>query len=103
MDRPVKAYDNWIARIPCEYQEAVLDQDKGSEIKVSDDPNHLAQLKHYRSLMLLAQEAHKPIFHLKPADGALGSHMQAVRNAHKDFEGLARTIAQRINLTIPTR
>jgi hypothetical protein len=29
--------------------------------------------------------------------------MQAVRGAYKDFEGLARTIAQRINLTIPTR
>lgn len=103
MDRPVKAYDKWIARIPHDYQESVLDQGKSDIMKVANDPNHLALLKHYRSLMPLAQEAHKPIFHLKPADGALGSHMQAVRGAYKDFDRLARTIAQRINLSIPTR
>lgn len=103
MDRPVKAYDRWIARIPQEYRTSVLGEQTVTDVKIADDPNYLALLKHYRSLMPLAQEAHKPIFHLKPADGALGSHMQAVRNAYKDFEGLARTIAQRINLTIPTR
>ena len=103
MDRPVKAYNNWIARIPREYQESVLGQEKTNAIEVLHDPNHLTLLKHYRSLMPLAQEARKPIFHLKPADGALGSHMQAVHSAYKDFENLARAIAQRINLPIPTR
>ncbi len=101
MDRPVKAYDNWIARIPLEYQESVLNQQEPHQVAVSTDPNHLGLLKHYRSLMPLAQEARKPMFALKPADGALGSHMQAVHGAYKDFRLLATNIAQRINLAIP--
>jgi hypothetical protein len=67
----------------------------------AQDPHCLAILKHYRSLMPLSQEARKPIFHLQPADGALGAHEAAVRNAYGDFEGLARAIASRINLSIP--
>lgn len=100
-DRPVKAYDRWISRIPQEYQESVLGKSKTQNITVTDDSNHLALLKHYRSLMPLAQEAHKPMFYLKPADGALGSHMQAVHSAYKDFQQLAISIAQRINLSLP--
>ena len=40
MDRPVKAYNNWIARIPREYQESVLGQEKTNAIEVLHDPNH---------------------------------------------------------------
>ncbi len=81
----------------------MLDESASENVAVADDPNHLALLKHYRSLMPLAQEAHKPMFHLKPADGALGSHMQAVHSAYKEFDALARAIAERVNLIIPTR
>ena len=41
----------------------------------------IARLKHYRSLVPMAQEAHKPIFHLTTADGAIGNHAQAVEIA----------------------
>jgi hypothetical protein len=51
--------------------------------------------------MPLAQEAHKPMFHLKPADGAIGSHLQAVQSAYKDFKQLAEKIAERTQLTLP--
>jgi hypothetical protein len=102
LDRPVKAYERWIDRIPKDYREAVLGKPAGDKMSVVDDPNHLALLKHYRSLMPLAQEAHKPIFHLKPADGALGSHMQAVHSAYKDFRQLAENIAQRTNVALPS-
>lgn len=99
MDRPVKAYDRWIARIPGEYQEYVLDQPTYDKItSVLQDPHCLALLKHYRSLMPLAQEAHKPMFHLKPADGALGSHMRAVQGASLDFEKLALAIAKQAGI-----
>ena len=76
LDRPVKAYDRWIERIPDVYRNAVLGQPGESNISVVDDPHCLALLKHYRSLMPLAQEAHKPMFHLKPADGAIGAHVR---------------------------
>ena len=38
--------------------------------KSDNDPNGLAQLKHYRSLMPLAQEARKPMFLLNLSNGA---------------------------------
>lgn len=41
---------------------------------VDEDPYCLAQLKRVRSLMPLAQEARKPIFELRPVDGAFGGH-----------------------------
>jgi chromosome partitioning protein len=74
LDRPTKAYDKWIAQIPGAFREAVLDQRDEAGVAVGDDPWCLALPKHYRSLMPLAQDARKPIFLLKPADGAIGSH-----------------------------
>ena len=56
------------------------------------DPYCLAQLKHYRSLMPLSYEAHKPVFALKPADGAFGGHQAAVVAARNDFTLLADKI-----------
>jgi chromosome partitioning protein len=101
MDRPVKAYDRWIARIPEEYREYVLREATASDaIGVGNDPHCLALLKHYRSLMPLAQEAHKPMFYLKPADGAIGAHTQAVQGAFLDFRRLALKILQKIGITL---
>jgi hypothetical protein len=42
---------------------------------------------------LMAQEAHKPMFHLKPADGGIGANIQAVQSAYRDFNQLAQKIA----------
>lgn len=101
LDRPVKAYDRWIARIPREYREEVLGQDRQGTLEPSADPNRLKLLKHYHSLMPLAQEAHKPMFHLKSADGAIGAHLQAVQGAYKDFKELAKSIASRAGIQTP--
>jgi len=48
----------------------------------------LAQLKHYPSLIPMAMEVRKPIFQLKPADGAIGAHLGAVKQSFNDFENL---------------
>lgn len=95
LDRPVKAYDRWIRRIPSIYRQFVLDEGAGDDVSVEDDPQCLALLKHYRSLMPLAQEARKPMFHLKPADGAIGAHVEAVHAAYVDFAKLAVAIRER--------
>lgn len=102
LDRPVKAYDRWMQRIPSVYRETVLDE-RPSRVttKVSEDPNSLAALKHYRSLMPLAQEARKPMFHLKAADGAIGGHAAAVQDCYREFRTLARSIADRCGIQIP--
>ena len=100
--RPVKAYQRWIARIPNIYREAVLNESENSTLSIAEDPHCLALLKHYQSLMPLAQEAHKPIFHLKPADGAIGSHLQAVQSVYGDFQNLAHKISETVGIPILT-
>jgi cellulose biosynthesis protein BcsQ len=101
LDRPVHAYEKWISRIPRVYREAVLDEPPGEGVTIEKDPHNLALLKHYRSLIPMAQEARKPMFHLKPGDGAIGSHFQAARSAGEDFKALACKIASRVGVEIP--
>lgn len=95
LSRPVKAYKKWVDRIPGTYQESVLGKSGNSSVKLNDG-NCLARLKHYRSLAPMAQEVRKPIFHLSSAEGAIGSHTQAVRDAWSDFKALAVQIEDRI-------
>lgn len=101
--RPVQAYQRWMNRIPATYRKALLDADPDQgPSAVVDDPHCLALLKHYRSLMPLAMEAHKPIFHLKPVDGAIGAHVEAVKNCSDDFELLAKRIAAGTDTVLPS-
>lgn len=99
LDRPVKSYDRWMNRIPSEYRTHLLGQTADPGMSVRSDPENLALLKHYRSLMPMAQEARKPIFHLKAADGAIGAHFNAVQDAYKDFKRLALRIAEKAGFT----
>jgi cellulose biosynthesis protein BcsQ len=103
LDRPVQAYDRWITQIPSTYRRAVLNEASPGPLSFESDPECLALLKHYRSLMPMAQQARKPMFHLKPADGALGSHFQAAQAARADFAKLATKIASRVSVEIPDR
>ena len=91
LSRPVKAYDRWVNRMPGVYRQSVLGQD-GSTLIPAADPHCLATIKHYRSLVPMAQEARRPIFRLTPADGAIGSHAVAVQEAFRDFQALAEKI-----------
>ena len=96
-DRPVKAYERWVKRIPMVYHEQVVGGGLGAlDILLSEtDPNCLGLVKHYRSLMPMSMEAHKPMFHLLPADGAIGAHYHAVQEADKNFKQLAKKIEER--------
>lgn len=99
-DQSVKSYDRWIARIPDTYREFVLNESTENVPLVADDPHCFALVKHYRSLMAMAQEAHKPLFLLKSADGALGAHTYAVKSAYDDFKSLSLEIVKRAGITI---
>ena len=99
LDRPAKAYEKWIARIPQTYAKSVLDESVPPSLTISDDTQCLALLKHYRGLMPMAQEANKPIFHLRPADGAIGAHVSAVNDCRKDFNRLAQSILARAGIS----
>ena len=102
--RPVKAYQRWLDKIPETYRQYVMDEKNDTlSIPVTDidkDPYKLALLKHYRSLMAMAQEHNKPIFHLKSADGAIGAHAEAVESCRKDFRRLALKIAGKIGVDV---
>ena len=98
LSRPVKAYDRWVNRIPAEYRVSILDEPApATQMGTADDPECLATLKHYRSLVPMGQEVRKPIFHLTVADGAIGNHALAVKEAYSDFQILAGKILIRIN------
>lgn len=99
-DRPVKAYQKWMKRIPEVYHKEVLSDPSGFPSSTEDDSECLATLRHYRSLMPMAQEALKPIFHLKAADGALGGHIYAVQECYDDFKKLATAIAEKSGVSL---
>lgn len=96
--RPVQTYQKWIRRIPEAYGKEVLGMKDPEPASTEGDSACLATLKHYRSLMAMAHEVRKPMFHLKAADGALGGHIYAVRDCYDDFERLAKTIAARCKI-----
>lgn len=99
-DRPAKFYGRWMARVPTEYRDSVLAQPTQNVPTVEQDHECLALLKHYRSLMPMAMEARKPIFLLKPADGAIGSHARAALACYHDFKALALKIAERSGISL---
>jgi cellulose biosynthesis protein BcsQ len=102
LDRPAKAYGKWASRIPTVYREKVLMESTAAGTLFENDNYQLAMIKHYRSLMPMAMEARKPIFHLKPADGAIGAHMEAVQECRKDFEQLAKAIEMKCEISMST-
>ena len=93
-DGVVRAFQKWINKIPAAYREDVEDP------PIPDEAISLGRLKDYRSLIAMAQEARKPMFKLRPGDGAIGGHQGAVTAAYDDFEKLAREIAARIKLQL---
>ncbi|MDE2149003.1 MAG: AAA family ATPase [Gammaproteobacteria bacterium] len=99
LSRPVQAYSKWAERIPAVYRSSVLDEPV-KNIWLENDPYCLARLKHYRSLVPMAQEARKPIFKLSAADGAIGSHSYAVLEAREHFKALASQILGRIGMAV---
>lgn len=96
ISRPTLAYQRWLSRIPSVYQSEILRKNEVVDVPIERDPNRIGTLKHYRSLIPMAQEARKPIFFLKPADGVVGGHYYSVQDAHQDFQGLAKNILSRI-------
>ncbi|MBV7529394.1 ParA family protein [Chitinophaga sp. sic0106] len=94
--RPVKSYLKWANRIPEVFKRFVLGNNElDSDTTVDNDKNCIALLRHYRSLAPMSMEAHKPIFLLKPADGAIGAHVYAVQKSYEEFKLLTRKILKR--------
>lgn len=94
-NRPVKAYQKWANKIPEIYREAVEDE-VSSATGIDSDSNCIGMLKHFKSLMPMAQESRKPMFHLTARDGAIGGHAAAVAECRNQFKHLAEEIVRRV-------
>lgn len=94
-NRPAKSYLRWADRIPGTYAKEVLSAETRA-LSATDDPHQLAMIKHFKSLMPMAQDARKPMFRLTAADGAIGSHAGAVQACRDQFEDLAKKILDRV-------
>jgi len=93
-NRPVKAYQRWISKIPQVYETCVLRR-AHCAVSPESDANRIGFIKNYQSLMPLAEDARKPIFKLTPANGAIGAHATAVSKCYMDFKNLTEEIVRR--------
>lgn len=93
-------FRRWINRVPYAYHATVLEEKNGFPETVDEDADCLAWLKDYRSLMPMAHEKRKPVFNLKPGDGAIGAHQSAVKLAYDDFQNLAYKIALHVGIEV---
>ncbi|WDQ14573.1 ParA family protein [Rhodopirellula sp. P2] len=86
-------------QIPELYHRNILNQELSHRTPLGEDDACLAIIRNFHSLIQLADDAKKPVFDLKPADGAIGAHGGYVQEAYKDFEKLSKKIASRIGLS----
>ena len=97
LDRPVRAYQRWLERIPTVFATAVLGQ---KDFNIGQR-YEIATLRNYQSLMPLAHDARKPMFDLRSADGALGSTQTLVQRCHQDFQALSGELLRRLGIDKP--
>ncbi|MDQ1292692.1 MAG: chromosome partitioning protein [Actinomycetota bacterium] len=97
LDRPVRAYQLWLTRIPGVYSDAVLDQDSDTR----DMSHEIGTVRNFRSLMPLSHDARKPMFDLRAADGAIGSTQRYVQVCFSEFRTLARDLLGRLGIEPP--
>ncbi|MBK7000149.1 MAG: ParA family protein [Rhodoferax sp.] len=99
--RPVQAYKQWVDRIPADYRKYIREEeiDPAKIPRIEEDTYALALLRHYKSIIPIGQEARKPIFSLRTADGVSGSQIATVKAAYDDFQTLAAKILTKANLS----
>jgi cellulose biosynthesis protein BcsQ len=98
-DRPAKAHDRWLDRIPEVFATSVLTSgNPGSR----DRSFEIATMRHYANLIPLAHDARKPMFELRAGDGAIGGTATAVRRCYSDFRDLAIKVRERLAYIDPT-
>lgn len=99
-DQPAQAYLRWASQIPQIYHEFVatdesLSAEARKNLTLATDPARIALLRHYASLIPMAQQARKPLFMLSRADG-IGSRGYLVERAAEDFRAMVVEILKRM-------
>lgn len=83
------------------YRQSVQGEADAERGMPGEDPHCIATLRRYDALLAMAREAGKPLLQLRPADGAVGAHAQAVKSAYQDFRRLAVEVARRAGVELP--
>jgi len=95
-DQAVKGCAKWAEAIPATYREEVLGQIAGETLSVESDPHCLASIRHFASLVPIAQQARKPMFDLKQSDGIGGGQIQAVARCRAEFDVLVDRLVRNL-------
>jgi cellulose biosynthesis protein BcsQ len=99
-DQAVKGYARWAQLIPETFLSEVLrETGEPPAQSVEDDPWCLALIRHFASLVPIAQQARKPMFDLKQSDGIGGGQIQAVARCRKEFEELVVKLVAKLGAT----
>ncbi len=98
--RPTGPQQRALAEIPAEFERWVAKSNRAEPGSIDDDQHCLGILSPFNELFQIAADATKPVFHLTPADGALGSVMTGVQRARIEIESLARVFAERLRIPI---
>ncbi len=100
-DRPVAGYARRKENIPAEYRKYVLNEAPGpSAVSFEHDAHCLALIPHYASLVPIAEQARKPIFDLKQADGIGSGQIQAVARCRDNFDQIGSTLLERLGIDL---
>lgn len=89
LDKPQYDYAHWHQQVPNAFHIDLLDQPQGFTGGASEDSRCLGLVRHYRTLVDMAEESRKPLFNLRMADGAVGAHFKAAQLAGTEFKTLA--------------
>lgn len=89
LDKPQYDYAYWHQQVPNAFHVLLRDQPQGFTGGASEDPQCLGLVRHYRTLVDMAEESRKPLFNLRMADGAVGAHFKAAQLAGTEFKTLA--------------
>lgn len=98
--RPIAAQQRLLGQIPAEFERWIARSNRTGQGSIADDERCLGVLSSYSSLFQIAEDAGKPVFHLTPADGAIGSVMTGAQRAGAELQSLARVIADRLQIAL---
>jgi hypothetical protein len=97
-DRIPHGYQRWAEQIPYIFRQYVLEETAAPRgLTVENDEHCIALIKHFASLVPLAQIARKPIFDLKQADGIGGGQVQAVARCRTEFTKWVKNLLTRLD------
>ncbi len=82
----------WRQRVIAEFRHVMQEMPMRKEVSSACAP--LVTVPHHGMLVTLAQEARRPIFFLKPADGMTAVDMVSVQDCYREFREIALTLSR---------